>query len=126
VTVIKTYAQLGVILAILAAASVLAVINNTITGSQAYDTLVLIGTATAVSGGYVLASPVPNSQLGPHLIITLAAIGMATGLGLEHVWDSGQIQGVFSTVLGGGVAGVIAGNTAANPPPPTGTRQNLP
>jgi hypothetical protein len=120
----KTNATLFVILAVLAAISVLAVIGHTVTGSDAYGVLMLVAGGTAVAGGIILGSTVPNNALFAHVILILAVIGMLVALSLQHLFTSTQVVGVFSVILGGGSVGV-GSSILTKPTPQTFTPQNV-
>lgn len=117
-TFLKTQGLLFIALAILAATAVLAVVPKpaTFTGTDAYGILMVALGAVGVLAGGVLGSNTPNSALVPHLIFMVAAVGMCVALGLDHVFTSSQILGVFSTFLGGSAAGV--GVSVVNSPTP--------
>ena len=123
---LKGQGMLFIALAILAATSILSVIGSPpiFSGTDAYGVLMVALGAVGVLAGGVLGSTQPNSNLLSHLIFVLAAVGMCLALGLNHVFTSSQILGVFEAFLGGGAAGVgVAVVTspapAAAPPPAT-------
>lgn len=117
-TALKTQGLLFVALAILAATAVLAVIPKPalFTGTDAYGILMVALGAVGVLAGGVLGSTTPNSALVPHLVFVLAAVGMCVALGLNHIFTSSQILGVFTAFLGGSAAGV--GVAVTGPPAP--------
>lgn len=120
----RSLLQLGAVLVVLAAAGVLAIVTNTITGVQVYAMITVIAGGTAVAGGLAL-TPEP-ANLIPHLVLIAAVLGLTVALAVEKVFGSTEVIGVFGFILGGGalgagstiVASKVAAAAAAHVPPP--------
>ena len=118
-TFLKAQGLLFIALAILAATSVLAVVGKPpiFTGTDAYGILMAaLGAVGVLAGGVVGSSSTPNSALAPHVVFVLAAVAMCVALGIQNVFTSTQVDGVFLAFLGGSVAGV-AGSVINGPTP---------
>ena len=101
------------VLAVLAGASVMAVVSGTLDGTQVAGLVSIIAGSTAVAGGLTLAGDGKASDLVPHLILILAVIGMTVALALEHVYTSTEVTMILGFIIGGGGTGAGVGVTNA-------------
>lgn len=123
-TSLKSFVQLGALLAVLAAAGILATTTSTLSGPQVFAMIGFIAGGTAVAGGLALTSP--TTSLIPHLVLILAVLALTVALAVKHVFGSTEVDGVFTFILGGGAVGAGSGiitakvTAATLPPPPVG------
>jgi hypothetical protein len=108
-----TVAAVVGVLAVLAGAAVMAVVSDTLTGTQVAGFVAIIAGSTAVAGGLTLAGDGNPSDLIPHLVLVLAVIGLTVALALEHVFTSTEVVLIFGFIIGGGGTGAGVGVTTA-------------
>ena len=100
---IRSAAQTGTILVILAGVAILAYLDH-LTSSDAFSVIMLVGGGTAVAGGIALGST-PITGLIPHYILIAAVVAMTVALAIKGVFVPQQTIGVFSLILGAGAFG---------------------
>ncbi|MDE1904848.1 MAG: hypothetical protein KGH75_00170 [Rhodospirillales bacterium] len=94
---------------ILAGAGVLATVVTLLSGNEVYGLVMAIGGTTVLAGGIALAGPTTSTTFVPHLLLVAAVIALTIAMGIEHVFTSTQVTGVFYLVIGPGIA--VAGGT---------------
>ena len=104
----KSAYQLVIAGTVLAALGILGV-GGHVSSSTVYSATMVITGGGALLAGIVLGSPQDNSNLFPHLVLSLMLIAMVVTMALENVFTSSMVDGFFAVVVGSGGTGIGVG-----------------